>query len=163
LLLTNKKLKEYSEKKIIVPRFNEANGFYTTRQRSELMAKIKDRNTKPELKLKKALWALGFKYRKNVKNLPGTPDIVFRKYKLVIFVDGEFWHGYKWNEKKTKIKTNREFWIPKIERNMQRDDRNNQILLEGGWLVMRFWENEINNDFDYCLNRVISYLQKGGE
>jgi len=152
-------LKKYTENQIIVPRFNEANGFYTTKQRSELMAKIKSQNTKQELKLKKALWKLGFRYRKNLKKkLPGSPDIVYSKHKLAIFVDGEFWHGYNWAEKKPKIKTNREFWIPKIERNIQRDLQNNQLLADSGWYVIRFWEHELKKDFEGCLNRVISYL-----
>lgn len=154
-------MKKYTDNQIVVPRFNEANGFYTTKQRSELMAKIKSQNTKPELKLKKALWNLGFRYRKNLKKLPGSPDIVYTKYKLVIFVDGEFWHGYNWAEKKTKIKTNRDFWIPKIERNIQRDIQNNQLLTEDGWYIIRFWEHELKKDFEDCLNRVISYLQDG--
>jgi len=153
-------LKKYAENHIIVPRFNEANGFYTTKQRSELMSKIKSQNTKPELKLKKTLWNLGFRYRKNVKKLPGTPDIVFPKDKIVIFVDGEFWHGYNWEEKKTKIKTNRDFWIPKIERNIQRDKRNNQLLSESGWYVLRFWEHEIKKDFEDCISQIINYFQK---
>ncbi|MGV8111852.1 MAG: very short patch repair endonuclease [Lentimicrobium sp.] len=151
-------MKKYTENQIVVPRFNEANGFYTTKQRSELMAKIKSQNTKPELNLKKALWNLGFRYRKNLKKLPGSPDIVYTKHKLAIFVDGEFWHGYNWAEKKTKIKTNRDFWIPKIERNIQRDIQNNQLLTEAGWHVIRFWEHELKKDFEDCLNRVISYL-----
>lgn len=78
-------MKKYTENQIVVPRFNEANGFYTTKQRSELMAKIKSQNTKPELNLKKALWNLGFRYRKNLKKLPGSPDIVYTKHKLAIF------------------------------------------------------------------------------
>ncbi|MDD4190795.1 MAG: very short patch repair endonuclease [Mangrovibacterium sp.] len=151
-------MKNYSENQIVVPRFNEANGFYTTKQRSELMAKIKSQNTKPELKLRKALWNLGFRYRKNLRKLPGSPDIVCTKYKLVIFVDGEFWHGYNWSEKKTKIKTNRDFWIPKIERNIQRDLQNNQLLTDAGWYVIRFWEHELKKDFAGCVNRVTSYL-----
>lgn len=152
-------MKKYTENQIVVPRFNEANGFYTTKQRSELMAKIKSQNTKPELKLKKALWNLGFRYRKNLKKLPGSPDIVYTKHKLAIFVDGEFWHGYNWAEKKNKIKTNRDFWIPKIERNIQRDIQNNQLLTDAGWCVIRFWEHELKKDFEGCVNRIVSYLQ----
>jgi len=123
------------------------------------MAKIKAQDTKPELKLRKALWNLGFRYRKNVKKLPGTPDIVFRKAKLVVFVDGEFWHGFEWEQKKLKIKTNRDFWIPKIERNMQRDAENNTLLSEKGWKVMRFWEKEIKSNLEGCINQVINYLE----
>ena len=93
-------MKRYPEKQIKVPRFTEENGFYTTKKRSELMGKIKSKNTKPEISLRKALWHLGYRYRKNVKSLPGNPDLVFSKYKLAVFVDGEFWHGYNWEQKK---------------------------------------------------------------
>ena len=150
---------KYTENQIVVPRFNEANGFYTTPKRSELMGKIKSKNTKPELKLRKALWSLGYRYRKNLKQLPGCPDIIFTRYKLAIFVDGEFWHGFNWQEKRTKIKTNREFWIPKIERNIQRDNQNNQLLLDSGWHVVRFWESKLKKDFEGCVNSIVDYLK----
>jgi DNA mismatch endonuclease (patch repair protein) len=153
-------LKDYDHNKIVVPRFNEANGFYTTKKRSDLMSKIRYQNTKPELMLRKALWNLGFRYRKNVKHLPGKPDIVFTKYKLVIFIDGEFWHGYNWKVKKSRIKSNRDFWIPKIERNMQRDILNNQLLTDAGWRVIRFWDFQIRKDFTNCINTVINLLKK---
>jgi DNA mismatch endonuclease (patch repair protein) len=152
-------LKAYPENNIVVPQFNEANGFYTTKQRSELMSKIKSKNTKPEIKVRKALWALGFRYRKNVKKLPGSPDIVFTKQKLVVFIDGEFWHGYDWEEKKLKIQSNRGFWVPKIERNMQRDSQNEKFLTDRGWQVMRFWEKQVRHDFDYCIRRIVTHLQ----
>lgn len=151
---------KYQENKIKVPRFNEANGFYTTRERSELMSKIKSTNTKPEIKLRKFLWGLGIRYRKNVKKLPGTPDVVVSRYKLVIFIDGEFWHGYHWPEKKTKIKSNREFWIPKIERNMQRDKENTEKLKEKGWTVFRFWENQIKKEFGECVLQILDYIDQ---
>ena len=154
-------MKKYSENHIKVPRFNEENGFYTTKERSKLMGKIKSQDTTPELKFRKALWNLGYRYRKNLKKLPGRPDIAYPKNKLAIFIDGEFWHGHDWEIKKPKIKTNREFWIPKIERNIQRDEENNQLLKESGWNVMRFWETEIKKDFEGCINQVISYLLKG--
>lgn len=152
-------MKKYPEINIVVPRFNEENGFYTTKQRSDLMRKIKAQNTKPELKLRKALWNLGYKYRKNVKKLPGCPDIVYSRYNLVIFIDGEFWHGYNWDIKKSRIKTNRDFWIPKIERNMQRDKINNQLLSDNDWFVMRFWEHELKKELENCVNRVVNYIK----
>jgi len=151
-------LKKYPEKKIIVPRFNEASGFYTTKSRSKLMGKIKSKNTKPEIKLRKALWNLGYRYRKNVNKLPGSPDIVFSKHKLVIFVDGEFWHGYNWEDKKKKIKSNRGFWIPKIERNIQRDKQNKIKLEDEGWVVLRFWEYEIKKNIDTCVETISSFI-----
>lgn len=153
-------MKKYAEQQIAVPRFTEANGFYTTSKRSAQMSKIRSKNTKPEIKLRKALWHLGFRYRKNVKKLPGTPDIVYRKHKLVIFVDGDFWHGYDWEVKKTKLKSNRDFWIPKIERNIQRDEMNNQLLTASGWHVLRFWEHEIKKDFESCLDRIICQIRE---
>lgn len=149
---------KYQRNIIKVPRFKEANGFYTTKARSQLMSKIKGKETKPETKLRKVLWGLGIRYRKNVKKLPGTPDIVIPKYKLVIFVDGEFWHGYNWEEKKTRIKTNRNFWIPKIERNMQRDHEANLQLTQTGWKVFRFWGNEIKKEFGTCLFKILEYI-----
>jgi DNA mismatch endonuclease, patch repair protein len=147
-------LGKYKENIIKVPRFNEANGFYTTKERSQIMKKIKGKNTKPEQSLRKALWARGHRYRKNVKSLPGKPDIVFRKHMLIIFVDGEFWHGFNWAEKKTKIKSNRGFWIPKIERNIQRDKEVNQELLGLGWHVLRFWESDIKKDLKGCTDTI---------
>ncbi len=123
------------------------------------MGKIKSRNTKPELLLKKSLWNLGYRYRRTVHKLPGNPDIIYAGKKLAIFVDGEFWHGYNWSEKKLKIKTNRDFWIPKIERNMQRDEENNQLLKDIGWTVIRFWENQVEKDLDGCINIVVSHLE----
>jgi DNA mismatch endonuclease, patch repair protein len=151
-------MSKYPENNIKVPRFNEANGFYTTRERSYLMSKIKSQNTKTEHKLRKFLWNVGVRYRKNVKKLPGKPDIVISKYKLIIFIDGEFWHGYNWKEKRDKIMSNREFWIPKIERNIARDLSNNKYYTERGWTVMRFWEQEIKNEFHVCINQIISFL-----
>lgn len=150
----------YDEERIIVPRFNEASGFYTTPERSKIMGKIRGKNTKPELKFRKALWAAGFRYRIDYKKLIGKPDIVLKKYKTVIFIDGEFWHGYNWEERKEKIKTNREFWIPKIERNLQRDREVNTTLQALGYTVFRFWESQIKKELDSCLLQVIAHLER---
>jgi len=139
---------------IIVPRFKSSNGFYTSEERSKHMAKIKGKNTTPELAFRKALWKLNIRYRKINKDLPGNPDIAIRKYKLVIFIDGEFWHGYNWKDKKLKIKANRDFWIPKIERNMQRDNFNNKELEKMGYTVFRYWEATIKKDIMKCVNEV---------
>lgn len=151
-------MKKYGENIIKVPRFEEAAGFYTTKARSELMGKIRGKETKPEISFRKVLWGLGLRYRKNVKNLPGKPDIVFRKYRLVVFIDGEFWHGYKWEEKRDKIKSNRDFWIPKIERNMQRDRQINRQYSEIGWMVFRFWDTEIKKNLGSCLHKILTYI-----
>lgn len=150
--------KVYDEERIIVPRFNEASGFYTTPERSKFMGKIGGKNTKPELQFRKALWAAGYRYRIDYKKLIGKPDIVLKKYKTAIFIDGEFWHGYNWEERKENIKTNRDFWIPKIERNLQRDREVNITLEALGFKVFRFWEREIKRNLDYCLNVVVSHI-----
>jgi DNA mismatch endonuclease (patch repair protein) len=149
---------KYKKEIIKVPRFEEAQGFYTTKERSKLMSKIKSKDTKPEIKLRKELWGLGFRYRKHNKNLPGNPDIVIAKFKIIIFIDGEFWHGYNWNEKKKKIKTNRKFWIPKIERNMQRDNENNIKIQALGYKIFRFWEHEIKVDTLRCLALIQEHI-----
>lgn len=152
--------KKYSENRIKVPRFNEESGFYTTPERSKIMGRIRGKNTKPELAFRKALWAAGYRYRIDYKKLIGKPDIVLKKYKTAIFIDGEYWHGYKWEERKPKVKTNREFWIPKIERNIQRDGEVNTELDHLGYKVFRFWEREIKKELDTCLQLVLDHLQK---
>lgn len=150
--------KEYDEKPIKVPRFKESAGFYTTKQRSRIMSKIKGKNTKPELMFRRGLFKLGIRYRIDYTGLPGKPDISNKSKKFVVFIDGEFWHGYNWEEKKKKIKANREFWIPKIERNMQRDKENIRKLEGMGYRVFRFWEHEIKKNLDECLSQVLVYV-----
>ena len=151
--------KKYPEERIKVPRFNEESGFYTTPKRSKIMSKIRGKNTKPELAFRKALYAAGYRYRVDYKKLIGKPDIVLKKYRTVIFIDGEYWHGFNWEERKPKIKTNREFWIAKIERNMQRDAEVNEELNRQGYKVFRFWETEIKKELDGCLKEVLMHLQ----
>lgn len=151
---------KYPEERIKVPRFNEEAGFYTTPERSKIMGKIRGKNTKPELAFRKALWAAGYRYRIDYKKLIGKPDIVLNRYKTVIFIDGEFWHGHNWEERKDKIKTNREFWIPKIERNIQRDNEVNIALENLGFTIFRFWETDIKKNLDTCLQKVITSLRK---
>ncbi|MCG8329532.1 MAG: very short patch repair endonuclease [Chitinophagales bacterium] len=146
--------------KIKVPSFEEAQTHYTPEQRSKLMRKIKSSDTKPEIKLRKALWNMGYRYRKDVKSLPGKPDIAIKKYKIAIFIDGEFWHGYNWKEKKQRIQRNRAYWIPKIERNMQRDQHNTQQLQLMGYTVFRFWEQRLKKEFETCLRAVVGAIEE---
>jgi len=152
--------KKYPKERIKVPRFNEESGFYTTPERSKIMGKIRGKNTKPELEFRKALWSAGYRYRINYKKLIGKPDIALKKHKTVIFIDGEFWHGHNWEVRKQKIKTNRKFWIPKIERNIQRDQEVNLALKEMGYSVFRFWENEVKKNLETCLQKVLESLEK---
>lgn len=148
-----------SDEIIKVPRFAESAGFYTTRQRSKTMAKIKGKNSAVEMLLRRTLWAQRVRYRIHVKLLPGKPDLMIKKYKLAVFVDGDFWHGYQWEKKKAALKSNQAFWIPKIERNMQRDRVNNQSLQDAGYTVMRFWEHEIKQNLDVCVNQIMLYIE----
>lgn len=126
--------------------------------RSNIMRKVKSSETKAEILLRKSLWAKGIRYRKNFKKLPGSPDIAITKMKLAIFVDGEFWHGYNWEEKNHKIKSNRDYWIPKIERNMKRDIENNESLKKMGYTVIRFGEKTIYKDIEGCVKTIINYI-----
>ena len=118
------------------------------------MKAIKSKDTSIELKLRKELWKQGIRYRKNYSKLYGKPDIVITKHKIVIFCDSEFWHGFNWDNGKDKIKSNPDYWIPKIERNVQRDLEVNRQLSEEGWIIMRFWEKEIRKDTSNCVNRI---------
>lgn len=131
----------------------------TPEQRKRNMQAIKGKDTKIEIMLRKKLWEKGYRYRKNYKNLPGKPDIVFTKYKVAVFCDSEFWHGYNWEEKKKRLGTNREFWIRKIEKNMERDKRVNEELISDGWIVLRFWEKEIKKNLDDCVKKIEEAIQ----
>ena len=115
----------------------------TPEQRKKCMRANKSKGTKPELALAKAMWALGLRYRKNSGSIFGKPDFSFKKYKVAVFVDGEFWHGKDWEQRKAEIKGNREFWIAKIERNIRRDMEVTGRLKAEGWTVLRFWSNDV--------------------
>lgn len=110
---------------------------------------------------RKALWKANVRYRVDSKNLPGKPDVSIKKYKLAIFIDGEFWHYYNWDKRKKTIKSNRAFWIPKIERNIQRDREVNQQLIEKDYTIFRFWEHEIKNELTKCINDIFLFTLIG--
>lgn len=128
----------------------------TKEQRHKNMKNIRGKDTKIEVILRKALWNKGYRYRKNYKKLPGSPDIVLTKYKIAIFCDGEFFHGKDWEILKPRLEksNNSEFWISKISGNRERDSEINKKLLFMGWTVIRFWENDIKKNPDECI-RVI--------
>ena len=126
----------------------------TKEQISYNMQQVKSKDSKIELLLRKELWKRNLRYRKNVKNIFGKPDIVFIGKKLAVFVDSEFWHGYEWKVKKDEIKSNRDFWVAKIERNIERDREVNEHLNNEGWLVMRFWGNEIIHNVVLCADKI---------
>ena len=126
----------------------------TPEARHRIMSKVRSSNTSIELALRKALWHEGIRYRKNLASLPGRPDIAITKYRIAIFCDGEFWHGKNWDSKKDSIKTNRAYWLSKIERNIARDNKNEKKLFSMGWVVFRFWGEDISKHLNECVNEI---------
>ncbi len=130
------------------------------------MSRIRGRDTKPELVVRRWLWRQGYRYRLYVKSLPGRPDIVMRKWRTVIFVNGCFWHGHECQKRRPA--TNAEFWREKIERNRERDARNQALLQAAGWNVIVIWECQLNarnraetlRELDVTLSRIV--LQASG-
>jgi DNA mismatch endonuclease, patch repair protein len=122
-------------------------------------------NTKPEILLRRALWHQGFRYNKNRADLPGRPDIVFWRARVIVFVDGDFWHGNNWIELKAKLAKghNPDYWIGKIEGNMQRDSELNRELCQAGWFVLRIWESEIYADLDRLVRFIELALRQSAE
>lgn len=122
----------------------------TKEQISFNMKQVKNKDSVIEVMLRKELWSRGLRYQKNVTDIFGKPDLVFKGKKVAVFCDSEFWHGYNWEERKEDFKSNREFWIPKIERNMQRDIEVTKELQKQGWTVLRFWGKEIKKNVKEC-------------
>lgn len=123
---------------------------HTPEQRHKNMKAVKSKDTKIEVMLRKELWTRGLRYQKNSKKVFGKPDIVFIGKKVAVFCDSEFWHGYNWENKKKEIKSHRDFWIPKIERNIARDTEVTEELEKSGWTVLRFWGNDIKKNLQAC-------------
>lgn len=126
----------------------------TKEQISRNMKSNKGKDTKPELLLRKELWRRGLRYRKNYKELYGKPDIVFLGARIAVFVDGKMWHGYDWENQKNDFKSHRDFWIPKIEHNIEHDYEVTQELISLDWLVMRFWDFEIKKNLQECADKI---------
>ena len=133
----------------------------TKEKRRNIMQHIRCKDTKAEVILRKALWSKGIRYRKNYKALPGTPDIAITKYRIAIFVDGDFWHA-RGHEAKPgeQIQTNKAFWSKTLKRNVERDQEVNQALLEMGWLVLRYWDSDVNKECSTCVDDIIKYLPR---
>ena len=123
---------------------------HTLEQRRRNMQAVKNKDSQIELLLRQELWSRGLRYRKNVNRIYGKPDIVFIGKKIAVFCDSEFWHGYNWEERKKDFKSHQEFWIPKIERNMERDAEVTAKLESEGWTILRFWGNEIKKNTAQC-------------
>lgn len=123
---------------------------HTPEQRRRNMQAVKNKDSKIEILLRQELWSRGIRYRKNVNRIYGKPDIVFIGKKIAVFCDSEFWHGYNWEERKKDIKSHQEFWISKIERNIERDKEVTKKLETEGWTVLRFWGNDIKKNTAQC-------------
>lgn len=121
------------------------------KQRRKNMQAVKSSGSKIEKKLSKTLWHKGYRYRKNDKSVYGKPDLTFKKLKIAIFVDSEFWHGKDWEKQKYDHKSNVDFWHKKIERNIERDKEVNSHLKKEGWTVLRFWGKEIKTKLEKCI------------
>ena len=132
----------------------------TEEQISYNMRRVKNKDSDIELLLRKELWQRGIRYRKNVRKIYGNPDIVFIGLKIAVFCDSEFWHGYNWEERKKDFKSNRDFWIPKIERNIERDKEVNEKLKADGWIVIRFWGKEIKKETKKCADIIEKALKE---
>jgi len=131
----------------------------TKAQRSRNMSKIKSANTKPEKMLRAALWHEGIRYRKNWRKIIGCPDIAITKYKIAVFVDGDFWHARGHQESPgEEVGSNKEFWRKKLARNVERDKEVNEQLVAEGWIVLRFWASDIKKDIGVAVKEIKTYL-----
>ena len=133
---------------------------HTKEQRRKNMQAIKNKDSQIELILRRELWSRGLRYRKNVKTIFGKPDIAFIGKKVAVFCDSEFWHGYAWEIYQEDFQSNQSFWIPKIERNIQRDIEVNNKLRSEGWTVLRFWGREIKRNTSSCADIIEKAVRK---
>ncbi len=125
------------------------------------MQRVKNKGSQIEVMLMKELWSRGLRYRKNVNGIYGKPDIVFIGKKVAVFCDSEFWHGYNWEERKHDFKSHQVFWIPKIERNMERDREVTEHLQSEGWTVLRFWGKDIKKNLKECADMIEKAVRNG--
>ncbi|MCL2399398.1 MAG: very short patch repair endonuclease [Defluviitaleaceae bacterium] len=127
---------------------------HTPEQRRRNMQAVKNKDSQIEIVLRSALFRKGYRYRKNYAKVIGKPDIVFPKEKIAVFCDSEFWHGHDWENRKADFKSRRDFWIPKIERNMERDREVNLQLESTGFIVLRFWGKQIKKELDLVVAEI---------
>jgi len=134
---------------------------------SDIMRRVRSRDTGPEVSLRKALWRKGLRYRLYAKDLPGRPDLVFRREHVAVFVDGDFWHGRQWKSRglpslahQFRETPTAEYWVGKIQRNVERDAKVNAELAEVGWRVVRLWEKDVIKDIDACVTAVLNALSE---
>lgn len=130
---------------------------FSKAKRSEIMSRIRSKNTEIELTLRRMLWREGFRYKIHYNKLPGKPDIAFVSNKVAVFVDSHFWHGYDWKNLKKKLKS--KYWKWKIAYNIDRDKKINAQLRKMGWKVVRLWEHEIKKNPEKCIRKIKNALQ----
>lgn len=134
---------------------------------SEIMRRVRSENTNPERRLRSALWRRGLRFRLHSRQLAGKPDIIFPRARVVVFVDGDFWHGNQWQlrgldslEQQFVNSPNATYWTEKIRRNMARDERTTRSLDAAGWKVMRFWESRLAIDFERCVKEIENQVRR---
>lgn len=130
----------------------------TSPEISKRMAHVKTKKNSAEVMLAKSLWHRGYRYRLNYKALPGSPDIALTKYRIAIFIDGEFWHGKDFEQRKTKLKNNKDYWIEKIQENIDRDLKNDKLLRQMNWYSIHFWSNDVIKYCNQCVEEVICLI-----
>ena len=133
-------------------------GFKTDKKTTKVMKNIRSKNTSAETLFRKELWNKSVRFRIHNNSIRGNPDIAIKKYKLAIFIDGDFWHGYDWDVRKCKLRRNREYWINKIEGNMKRDVIITKSLKMEGWTVLRFWEHNITKQCGQCVKLALKMI-----
>ena len=132
----------------------------TEEERSYCMSRIKGKDTSIEKALSHELWRRGLRFRKNSRKIFGHPDISIAKYRIAVFCDGDFWHGYDWQNRKVSIHSNRDYWWPKIERNMEKDIEVNHVLEAEGFTVISVWEHEILNDLQSVADMIEKHIRE---
>lgn len=128
----------------------------TPEQRSYCMSRIKGKDTGLETRVRSELHKRGFRFRKHLKELPGKPDVVFTKAKVAVFIDGDFWHGYRFSTWEHKVS---DFWKTKISKNRERDAKNHRRLRDMGWTVIRLWQHDIERDFEASIEKITAAVK----
>lgn len=130
----------------------------TSPEISKRMSHVKTKRNSAEIMIAKSLWHRGYRYRLNYKALPGSPDIALAKYRIAIFIDGEFWHGKDFEQRKTELKNNKDYWIEKIQENIDRDLKNDKLLRQMEWYPIHFWSNDVIKYCNQCVEEVICLI-----
>lgn len=131
----------------------------TSPEISKRMSHVKTKKNSAEVMIAKSLWHRGYRYRLNYKALPGSPDIALTKYRIAIFIDGEFWHGKNFEQRKNKLKNNKDYWIEKIQENIDRDLRNDKLLRQMDWYPIHFWSNDVIKYCNQCIDEIIYTIE----